>query len=171
MDLGAQVAAYGAAWNEEDEDERRQLLEGSWADAGIYCDPMGRADGRDALVAHIAGFRAQFPGHEIVQTSGVEEHNGRFRFTWLMLAPDGDVVIEGVDFGEVADDGRIERITGFFGAPPEHHEWLERMRHTGVGTEDPNIVGSPGPTGIPPGEERDGELLVDDPEGAKQAEV
>lgn len=28
---------------------------------------------------------------------------------------------------------------------------LDGLRHTGVGTEDPNIVGDVGPTDIPPG--------------------
>jgi hypothetical protein len=45
------------------------------------------------------------------------------------------------------------------------------MRRTGTGVEDVNIVGTPGPTGIPPGEEADGGLLVDDPEGARRAET
>ena len=171
MELAEKVMAYGAAWNEADEAERRRLLETAWTDDGVYCDPTARTDSREALVAHITGFRSQFPGHSIVQTSGVDDHNGFFRFEWELQAADGTAVIEGIDVGEVGVDGRIARITGFFGAPPEHEEWLERLRHTGVGTEDPNIVGNPGPTGVPPGQERDGGLLVDDPEGAKQAEV
>jgi hypothetical protein len=169
MDLNERVATYGAAWGAE-ESERRRLLEAAWADDGVYADPMGRAEGREALVAHIAGFQAQFPGHEIVMTSGVDEHSGCFRFAWALADADGTTVMEGIDFGEVAPDGRISRITGFFGPLPEG-DALEGMRHTGVGVEDPNIVGDPGPTGIPPGEEAEGGLLVDDPEGAKQAEV
>ena len=36
--------------------------------------------------------------------------------------------------------------------PPEGHESLiDRLRGTGVGVEDPNIVGDVGPTDIPPG--------------------
>ena len=34
----------------------------------------------------------------------------------------------------------------------EHDETLaDRVRHSGVGVEDPNIVGDVGPTDIPPG--------------------
>jgi hypothetical protein len=169
MDLAATVAAYGEAWA-ADEDERRRLLESAWHETGVYADPMGRAEGREALVAHIAGFQQQFPGHRIVMTSGVDEHGGCFRFGWAMTDADGNIAMEGVDFGEVAPDGRISRITGFFGPLPEGGA-LEGMRHTGVGVEDPNIVGNPGPTGVAPGEEAEGGLLVDDPEGARQAEV
>jgi hypothetical protein len=32
---------------------------------------------------------------------------------------------------------------------------VERMRGTGVGTEDPNIIGDAGPTDVPPGRDPD----------------
>lgn len=36
-----------------------------------------------------------------------------------MSDPDGVVLVEGIDFFELEDNGRIVRITGFFGpAPP-----------------------------------------------------
>ena len=56
-------------------------------------------------------------------------------------------------------------------AVPHDDDALDRMRGTGVGTEDPNIVGDVGPTDVPPGRDGDGALVVDDPEGAEQAEV
>jgi hypothetical protein len=34
---------------------------------------------------------------------------------------------------------------------------IERMRGTGVGTEDPNIIGDAGPTDVPPGRDPDPE--------------
>ncbi|GAC1380202.1 MAG: hypothetical protein NVSMB4_09190 [Acidimicrobiales bacterium] len=109
------VGAYGDAWNEGDEASRRKLLEKGWADDGVYCDPMGRADGRDALVAHIAGFHENMPGHRIAVTTNVDEHDGFFRFGWELRAADGTAAIEGVDFGTLDSDGRIASITGFFG--------------------------------------------------------
>jgi hypothetical protein len=42
---------------------------------------------------------------------------------------------------------------------------LDGMRGTGVGVEDPNIVGDVGPTDIPPGRDPDGGLIVTAPEG------
>ena len=36
----------------------------------------------------------------------------------------------------------------------------DRLRGSGVGTEDPNIVGDAGPTDIPPGSDPDGGLIV-----------
>ena len=40
---------------------------------------------------------------------------------------------------------------------------LDRLRGTGVGVEDPNIVGDVGPTDIPPGSDGEGDGLLADP--------
>ncbi len=40
---------------------------------------------------------------------------------------------------------------------------LDRLRGTGVGVEDPNIVGDVGPTDIPPGRDPDSDGLFADP--------
>ncbi|HEX7981794.1 MAG TPA: hypothetical protein VF461_24525 [Gemmatimonadaceae bacterium] len=34
------------------------------------------------------------------------------------ICPDKTEVARGMDFFELAEDGRIRRVTGFFGAPP-----------------------------------------------------
>jgi hypothetical protein len=52
----------------------------------------------------------------------------------------------------------------------EREGFIDKLRHSGVGTEDPNIVGDAGPTDIPPGS--DGDSVEDalageaDPEAA-----
>ena len=45
----------------------------------------------------------------------------------------------------------------------EEESLLDRMRGTGVGVEDPNIVGDVGPTDVPPGRDPDGGGLFADP--------
>jgi hypothetical protein len=109
---------YGAAWNETDEAARRRLLEQSWADGGVYTDPQSDVEGRDALVKLIGAFHESSPGARIEPTSRIEEHHGMIRFTWRMDAANGSSVMEGIDFGELAEDGRLKRIVGFFGPPP-----------------------------------------------------
>jgi len=117
MDATEIVTAYGAAWNEPDEKARRALLDRSWADDGAYSDPTGSADGRDALIAHIGGFQAMMPGHTIDMTSGLDTRDNVFRFAWVMRNG-GEDVLEGMDYGELAADGRISKIVGFFGPFP-----------------------------------------------------
>jgi hypothetical protein len=112
------VRTYASAWTETDESARRRALQAAWADDGAYCDPTALVEGREALVKHIGGFQAQMPAHQLVTTSDVDEHHGFLRFTWAIHDSDGSVVLEGVDFGELADDGRLRRIVGFFVTPP-----------------------------------------------------
>jgi hypothetical protein len=117
-DVEVVVSAYGAAWMDVDEAERRRLLDVAWSDDGLYQDPTADVSGREALVQHIAGFRQRLPGFKIIVTSGVDHHHGKFHFLWKMVGPDGQTTVEGRDFGELDGDGRIARIVGFFGAPP-----------------------------------------------------
>jgi hypothetical protein len=117
MDAAEAVNTYGATWNEPDEQKRRALLDRAWSDDGVYMDPTAQADGRDALLAHIGGFQAMMPGHTIEMTSDVDAHGNVFRFAWNMRNGN-ETVLEGMDYGELADDGRIRRIVGFFGPFP-----------------------------------------------------
>jgi hypothetical protein len=118
MDVGAVVTAYSSAWNEVDEAARRQLLESAWADDATYSDPTVNVQGRDALVAHIGALQVAMPGHTIDLVTGADEHDGHLRFGWVMHSPDGSAVLEGMDYGYLAGDGRLQRIVGFFGPFP-----------------------------------------------------
>jgi SnoaL-like domain len=117
MDPSKIVAIYGASWNEPDPAKRTALLEEAWADDGIYQDPTGTAEGRAALVTHIGGFHTMFPGRSIDFASGVDVTEYGARFAWVMRNGD-EVEMEGIDFVELASDGRIRRIAGFFGPLP-----------------------------------------------------
>lgn len=75
--------------------------------------------GREALVGHIGGFLAQAQGGRIVIASRVDHHHDtRLRFSWAMQSADGNVLAEGMDYGELDEDGRLKLIVGFFGPFP-----------------------------------------------------
>ena len=109
------IELYIAAWCEPDRARRQQLLERVWAEDGIYTDPTARVAGRTQFVDHIGGFFKQFPQARLEVTSGVDAHHEVIRFTWRMVLADGKVLVEGIDFGELAADGKLQRIVGFFG--------------------------------------------------------
>jgi len=46
-------------------------------------------------------------------------HHDQLRFAWELAAPNGAVTVAGIDVGALASDGRLHRITGFFGELPE----------------------------------------------------
>jgi hypothetical protein len=112
------VDSYLAAWNEADSERRAGIVERVWSTGGRLIDPPLDASGRDEISEMAATLQAQFPGHRFVRVSGIDEHHGHFRFAWELVASDGSVALSGLDVGELADDGTIARITGFFGALP-----------------------------------------------------
>jgi hypothetical protein len=115
--LQALFADYCTAWSEPDTDTRRQILEKVWAVDGQYSDPTANVMNRQGLMDLIGRVLGKYPGARFSATSIGDLHHGMFRVTWRMEAPDGKLIVDGIDFGELSSDGRIQRITGFFGAP------------------------------------------------------
>jgi hypothetical protein len=114
LDLDEAVRVYCAAWGERDVDRRRQTLERVFDANGTYTDPTGHAESRTALIERITAHLQKRPGTQIL-CSFADLHHGMLRFTWKMVGADGKTLIEGIDFGEVAADGKLKKIVGFFG--------------------------------------------------------
>lgn len=129
------LLAYAEAWNTPDAARRRELLDKGLTDDCSYTDPAYEVRGREELVEHIGrslkgeAYDGLGVGARIPFSSGVDEHHGMFRFTWVLIEPkEQQVLLEGMDFVELADDGRIRRIIGFFGAfPPVPEDWPEHL--------------------------------------------
>ena len=112
------VDTYLAMWNETDPKRRAQLIARAWASDGRYVDPMLEAEGHAAISEMVAGVQAKFPGHRFRRLSGVDTHHDQLRFAWDLVTPEGAVVVAGIDVGALGPDGRLRRITGFFGEVP-----------------------------------------------------
>jgi len=117
-DVKTTVDTYLAMWNEADPTRRAKHIERAWTDDARYVDPMLEAAGHAALSEMVTGVQARFPGHRFRRVSGIDIHHDQLRFAWELVAPDGAVVVAGIDVGVLAADGRLRRITGFFGALP-----------------------------------------------------
>lgn len=118
MDTAHVVRTYVAAWHERDEATRRRLLEQTWAEDGVYADPGGKIAGRTALFAAIADFHEQRPDVRIEVRSRIDQFDRHFRFVWATVDGAGEVLREGIDVGELDEDGRIKSIIGFYGVTP-----------------------------------------------------
>ena len=118
-DVTSTVDTYLAMWNEGDPERRAAHISAAWTDDGRYVDPLQEAEGHAGLDQMVVGIHAQMPGHRFTRTSGVDLHHDELRFGWQLAAPDGTVAVAGVDVGTLAEDGRLRRITGFFGPLPE----------------------------------------------------
>lgn len=113
------VTLYMAAWNEPDAAVGNALLQKCWADTGVYVDPNVELTGRDALAQHIAKVQASRPGARLEFMSGSDIHHNVVRFEWRLVRADNSRGDTSVDFGEIGPDGRLIKMTGFFGAAPE----------------------------------------------------
>ena len=114
-DIATVVETYIAAWNEPDGGERRELIAQTFTDDATYLDPLMSGEGADGLDQMIAGAQAAYPGHRFTLKNGPDQHHDRVRFSWLLHGADGPVA-GGTDFAVVADDGRLEAVTGFLDA-------------------------------------------------------
>ncbi len=61
----------------------------------------------------IGGAQEQYPGHRFALVTGPDTHHDRVRFSWSIAPEGGEPIAIGVDFATVADDGRMNSITGF----------------------------------------------------------
>ena len=117
-DLITTVDGYLAAWNEPDPDRRAELIAQVWADDGRLIDPPLTGEGHDGISEMAAAMQQHYAGHQFRRASGVDAHHDHLRFAWELVGPDGTVALTGLDVGELAPDGRLQRITGFFGELP-----------------------------------------------------
>jgi hypothetical protein len=96
---------------------RAELISQVWVAEGRLVDPPLAAEGHDGISDMAAALQQQFAGHRFRRVSGIDEHHDQFRFAWELVGPDGTVAVSSMDVGELAEDGRLRRITGFFGQP------------------------------------------------------
>ena len=118
MTITEVLDAYGAAWNEDDAEVREARLRESFADDGTYCDPTVEVVGSRAFGEHIGRTRESFGPFRIERTSGYDEHHGYGRFSWRMESSAGELIVDGFDVVQLAADGRLRTIIGFFGPFP-----------------------------------------------------
>jgi hypothetical protein len=118
-DIEKTVDTYLAMWNEADAVRRAELIERAWTSEAHYLDPVVEARGYDGLSDMVERVHEQFPAHRFRRTTAVDSHHGLLRFGWELVDDEGAVELSGLDVAVLADDGRLQRIAGFFDVPAE----------------------------------------------------
>jgi hypothetical protein len=114
LEAESTVRAFVDAWNSDDETARNRLLDRSWSSSGVYTDPLVHLEGIEPMREHARGFGRRWPGARIVVTTPIHAHNGMVCFGWRVVGETGEALRDGTDFGELAEDGRLRRVVGFF---------------------------------------------------------
>jgi hypothetical protein len=109
------VDTWLAAYCEPDEARRAELVAQVWAPDGELVDPPLAGAGHDTLVALAGAVLGQFPGHTFQRTSAIDAHHAYARYSWQLVAPDGQVAVAGLDVAELDADGKLRKVVGFFG--------------------------------------------------------
>jgi Domain of unknown function (DUF3291)/SnoaL-like domain len=113
MTIESTLEKYVAAWSEPDAAARQSLLEAVWSADGTYTDPMSHAANRAELDAIIARFLSANPGAKFTLKDKIDSHHGHVRFFWTLHFANG-TELPGMDYGELAPDGKLIKIVGFF---------------------------------------------------------
>jgi hypothetical protein len=104
-----------AAYCEPDPARRSTLVAQAWSEDGSLIDPPFDGTGHEAICAMADGVLAHYPDHTFRRTTAIDAHHTFARYGWALVAPDGSVAVAGTDVVELAGDGRLGRIVGFFG--------------------------------------------------------
>lgn len=108
------IDTYLAAYCEPDASRRRELITSAFHPDAVLADPPFIATGHAELDAAFAGLLEQFPDHRFDRTSAVDGHHDTVRYGWALRSPGGEVAVSGMDVADI-NDGKITRVTGFFG--------------------------------------------------------
>jgi hypothetical protein len=110
--------SYVAAWKADGPGAKRELLGRCVAPTSVYTDPLCTTTGVDELVAYMVDFHRQVPGGHFVTTHFLAHHS-RSIARWNMVNGQGEVIGEGISYGEYDGSGRLTAMTGFFETPAD----------------------------------------------------
>jgi SnoaL-like domain len=113
--LDTTIDTYLEAYAEPDPARRSKLIRKVWTADGQLIDPPLDGTGHAGIDGMATALQTQFPGHTFRRTSRIDGHHGFARYEWEMLTPDGTPALTGLDVAELADDGTLRRVVGFFG--------------------------------------------------------
>ncbi len=112
------VEAYFDMWRSTDAADRADLVARVFTAEGRHVDQHADASGHDGLVEMITGVHEGFPGFQMARTSGIDRFGDQLRFAWELNGADGSPIVAGLDVAELSADGRLQRVTGFWGELP-----------------------------------------------------
>ncbi|MDO3381468.1 hypothetical protein [Gilvimarinus algae] len=112
-DPAAIVSSYLALWQEPDPQQRLQQMAALWHKSGEHRTPRTHSVGLAEFNQEIGDFQAQFPGAQ-VRVGKLRQTGPYLSFDFALLDTSGQLIVEGLDYLELAPNGKIRRVIGFF---------------------------------------------------------
>jgi len=109
---------YAAAWSMPDRAARQKVLEARLTPDVQYVDPAISTSGYTEISDYMEHFQVGNPGRRFVIADVLSHHSYCLAY-WTMQNEDNDVEMRGASFADLAPDGRLQRIRGFFKLPSE----------------------------------------------------
>lgn len=110
------VDAYFSAWSETNAAARERTLAAAVTDTVTFRDAFGCTAGREELSAHIAAVQLHMPGARLSRVGDVRQCQGTALVDFSALSSDGRPRGRGANVFDLAADGRIAGVVGFWSA-------------------------------------------------------
>ena len=115
-DVAAVVDRYLGLWSEADASVRQKELAATTVPDVVFGDAFGCTRGRDDLAAHVAAVQLHMPGVRLAREGEVRQCQGTALASWVALGSGGERRGRGTSVFDLAPDGRISRVVGFWGS-------------------------------------------------------
>jgi uncharacterized protein YndB with AHSA1/START domain len=115
-DAAGLVDRYFALWAEPDASARRAALAEVAVETVILHDAFSCTSGVDDLSEHLSAAQAHMPGVRLTRVGDPRQCQGTVLVNWTATGPDGAPRGSGTNVFDLAPDGRIARVVGFWGS-------------------------------------------------------
>ncbi len=110
------LETYGQSWSTTDTVKRLQLFAECLHPEYTYTDPNIQTQGYEQLSVYMTEFQNSLPGGAFAATD-LKTHHDRCLMHWNTVDAKGNILYQGASYFQLASDGRLLQMSGFFDAP------------------------------------------------------
>jgi hypothetical protein len=113
-DVTTVIDRFFTLWTEPDTARRQALIAQTFTEDVRYVTPQFAVQGHEGIANLVEELAGHLPGFRYLRAGVIDAHNDRVRVGWEVIPPAGAVRFAGgVNFYEIAPDGRLSAVTGF----------------------------------------------------------
>jgi hypothetical protein len=105
--------AYLEAYGDVSTEDRLRLLTESVSDDVLSTNPGDETQGLESLLTHVEQFQKRLPG-SYFKINALKFHHEQVLTEWTLYKADGTPVTTAHTYGVVNEQGRLNKLIGFF---------------------------------------------------------